>query len=316
MNNRIVNKMEDLIGNTPLFSPEKWLKFHGLENSEFSFKLEALNISGSVKDRAALGMILALEEEGILKAGESTIIEATSGNMGISLAAIAAARGYKAIFTLPETMSEERRKMLGAYGAKLVLTPGAEGMKGAINKAEDLNTSIKDSVIPSQFMNPANPAYHEKTTGPEIWEQTSGKVDVLVAGVGTGGTISGTAHYLKRQNPNIEIVAVEPSSSAVISGESAGKHGIQGIGAGFVPANLDKDVISRVLKVSTEDSKEAARELAKLEGLLVGISSGAALYASRVLMSEPEYVGKNIVAILPDSGDRYLSIDTFKIIEE
>lgn len=315
MEKNIVNNMEELIGKTPLYKPNKWLKSHGLENSEFAFKLEAQNPSGSVKDRTALGMILALEKAGELKEG-STIIEASSGNMAVSLAAVAASRGYKAIFTMPDSMTEERRKMISAYGAKLVLTPGADGMNGAIAKAKELNEEIENSIIPSQFKNPSNPAYHDATTGVEIWEQTAGEVDILVAGVGTGGTISGAGKYLKEQNPEIKIFAVEPNTSAVISGENPGKHGIQGIGAGFVPDNLDKDLLDGVIQVETDAAKEASRELAKTEGLLVGISSGAALVAARKVLENPEFADKKVVTVLPDSGDRYLSTDTFGPVEE
>lgn len=315
MQKNIVNSMEELIGKTPLFKPNKWLKSYGLENSEFAFKLEAQNPSGSVKDRTALGMILALEKAGELKDG-STIIEASSGNMAVSLAAVAAARGYKAIFTMPDSMTEERRKMISAYGAKLVLTPGADGMNGAIAKAKELNAEIENSIIPSQFKNPSNPAYHDATTGVEIWEQTAGEVDILVAGVGTGGTISGAGKYLKEQNPEIKIFAVEPDTSAVISGDKPGKHGIQGIGAGFVPDNLDKNLLDGVIQVETDAAKEASRELARTEGLLVGISSGAALVASRKVLENSKFAGKTVVTVLPDSGDRYLSTDTFGTVEE
>ena len=315
MEKNIVNNMEELIGKTPLYKPNKWLKLHDLENSEFAFKLEAQNPSGSVKDRTALGMILALEKAGELKEG-STIIEASSGNMAVSLAAVAASRGYKAIFTMPDSMTEERRKMISAYGAKLVLTSGADGMNGAIAKAKELNEEIENSIIPSQFKNPSNPAYHDATTGVEIWEQTAGEIDIFVAGVGTGGTISGAGKYLKEQNSEIKIFAVEPNTSAVISGENPGKHGIQGIGAGFVPDNLDKNLLDGVIQVETDAAKEASRELAKTEGLLVGISSGAALVAARKILKNPEFAGKKVVTVLPDSGDRYLSTDTFGPVDE
>ena len=308
------NSITDLIGNTPLFKPKKWLKSHGLEDANFYFKLESVNPTGSVKDRTALGMILDLEKRGLLTE-ESTIIEASSGNMGISLAAIAASRGYKAIFTMPESMSEERRKMLSSYGAKLVLTPADEGMQGAMEKAKDLEKEIDNGIIPSQFSNPANPDFHEKTTGPEIYKQSSGQVDVFLAGVGTGGTVTGIGRYLKSQNKDIDIFAVEPTESAVISGESSGSHGIQGIGAGFVPKNLDTSILTSVLQSKTEDAKARARELAETEGLAVGISSGAALDASLQLLEDEKYKDKTIITLLPDSGDRYLSTDLFKVNE-
>lgn len=308
------NSITDLIGNTPLFKPNNWLKSHGLEDANFYFKLESVNPTGSVKDRTALGMILDLEKRGLLNE-DSTIIEASSGNMGISLAAIAASRGYKAIFTMPESMSEERRKMLSSYGAKLVLTPADEGMQGAMEKAKDLEKEIDNGIIPSQFSNPANPDFHEKTTGPEIYKQSSGQVDVFLAGVGTGGTVTGIGRYLKSQNKDIDIFAVEPAESAVISGESSGSHGIQGIGAGFVPKNLDTSILTSVLQSKTEDAKARARELAETEGLAVGISSGAALDASLQLLEDEKYKDKTIITLLPDSGDRYLSTDLFKVNE-
>lgn len=308
------NSITDLIGNTPLFKPNNWLKSHGLEDANFYFKLESVNPTGSVKDRTALGMILDKEKRGLLNE-DSTIIEASSGNMGISLAAIAASRGYKAIFTMPESMSEERRKMLSSYGAKLVLTPADEGMQGAMEKAKDLEKEIDNGIIPSQFSNPANPDFHEKTTGPEIYKQSSGQVDVFLAGVGTGGTVTGIGRYLKSQNKDIDIFAVEPAESAVISGESSGSHGIQGIGAGFVPKNLDTSILTSVLQSKTEDAKARARELAETEGLAVGISSGAALDASLQLLEDEKYKDKTIITLLPDSGDRYLSTDLFKVNE-
>jgi cysteine synthase A len=274
-------------------------------------KLEYLNPAGSVKDRIAWGMIRDAEEKGILKKG-ATIIEPTSGNTGIGLAAVAAARGYQAIFTLPETMSVERRKLLMAYGAKLELTEGSKGMKGAIEKAEELKASIPGSVILGQFENQANPAEHYRTTGPEIWEQTEGKVDVFVSGVGTGGTVTGTGRYLKEKNPQIKIVAVEPASSPVLSGGNAGAHKIQGIGAGFVPGTLDTDIYDEVITISNEDAFEEGRRFARSEGILVGISSGAALKAGAILAARPELDGKNIVVLLPDSGDRYLSTSLFE----
>ena len=311
----IKKQLTDLIGNTPIYHPARWLEHKGIKNDGFLFKMESCNVSGSVKDRAALGMLLDLEERGILKEG-STIIEPTSGNTGISLAALAASRGYKAIFTLPETMSVERRKLLAAYGAKLVLTPGADGMKGAMAKAQELSDSIENSVIPSQFSNPANPDYHEKTTGREIWEQTDGKVDVLVLGVGTGGTLTGAARYIKARKPDVEVIAVEPTTSAVISGEPAGKHGIQGLGAGFIPDNLDMNLVHRVVLVTTEEAMEEGRALAHKEGILAGISSGAALAASAKVLADPAYADKVVLTVLPDSGDRYLSTPLFAEDEE
>jgi cysteine synthase A len=273
-------------------------------------KLEYFNPAGSVKDRIAKAMIDDAEAKGILKP-DSVIVEPTSGNTGIGLAAVAAARGYQAIFTLPETMSVERRKLLMAYGAKLELTEGSKGMKGAIEKAEELKASIPGSVILGQFENQANPAEHYRTTGPEIWEQTEGKVDVFVSGVGTGGTVTGTGRYLKEKNPQIKIVAVEPASSPVLSGGNAGAHKIQGIGAGFVPGTLDTDIYDEVITISNEDAFEEGRRFARSEGILVGISSGAALKAGAILAARPELDGKNIVVLLPDSGDRYLSTPLF-----
>ena len=310
MTAKIKTNITELIGDTPLYHPTRWLAHKGISNDHFAFKMESYNVSGSVKDRAALGMLLDLEERGILKEG-MTIIEPTSGNTGISFAALAAARGYKAIFCLPDTMSTERRKLLAAYGGKLVLTPGAEGMKAAIAKAKELNEEIEGSVIPSQFSNPANPSYHEKTTGPEIWEQTDGKVDVLIFGIGTGGTLTGAARYIRERNPNLEVIAVEPTTSAVISGEEPGKHGIQGIGAGFIPDNLDMEQVDRVVTVTTEEAIAEGRALAHKEGILAGISSGAALAASAKVMADVAYKDKVIVTVLPDSGDRYLSTALF-----
>lgn len=311
---RVYRNFAELIGNTPLFRPQRWLELHGSPEANFAFKLEALNPSGSVKDRAALGMILDLEERGILKPG-ATIIEPTSGNTGVSLAALSASRGYTAILVLPDTMTQERRDLLQSYGARLVLTPGTEGMKGAIRKAEELQAEIPGAIIPSQFTNPANPAYHERSTGPEIWEQMEEKVDVLVVGVGTGGTLTGAGRYLRAKNPALEIIAVEPAASAVLSGEAPGKHTIQGIGAGFVPDVLDAALINRIIKVSDADARRETRNLAHLEGLLVGISSGAALAACATLLQDENYRGKTIVTVLPDSGDRYLSTGLFTRVD-
>lgn len=300
----------ELIGNTPLLEVTNYEQKNGLADATILVKLEYLNPAGSVKDRVALNMIETAEREGKLQPG-GTIIEPTSGNTGIGLAAVAAAKGYQAILTLPETMSVERRKLLQAYGAKLVLTDGAQGMKGAIAKAEELQASTPGSIILGQFVNPANPAIHRATTGPEIWEDTDGKVDIFVAGVGTGGTITGVGSYLKEKNPAVKVVAVEPESSPVLSGGQPGAHKIQGIGAGFVPEVLDTNVYDEIIKVSNEDAFAAGRAIAVQEGVLVGISSGAALHAAAQLAKRPENQGKVIVALLPDSGDRYLSTPLF-----
>ena len=300
-----------MIGKTPLLEAVNYEKANQVEDATILVKLEYLNPAGSVKDRIALNMIEDAEKKGILKPG-ATIIEPTSGNTGIGLAAVAAAKGYQAILTLPETMSVERRKLLQAYGAKLVLTDGAKGMKGAIAKAEELQASTPGSIILGQFVNPANPEVHKAATGPEIWEDTDGKVDIFVAGVGTGGTITGVGTYLKEKNPNVKVVAVEPESSPVLSGGTPGAHKIQGIGAGFVPEVLDTNVYDEIIKVSNEDAFTAGREIAVREGVLVGISSGAALYAATQLAKRPENKGKVIVALLPDSGDRYLSTPLFQ----
>lgn len=305
----IYKGMLGLIGNTPLMEIVNVEKELGLEATVL-VKLEYLNPAGSVKDRVARAMIEDAEEQGILKEG-SVIIEPTSGNTGIGLASIAAVKGYRIILTMPETMSAERRNILKAYGAELVLTDGARGMKGAIEKAEELAKEIPDSFIPGQFVNPANPAVHKATTGPEIWKDTDGKVDILIAGVGTGGTVTGTGEYLKEQNPNIRVVALEPAASPVLSEGKAGPHKIQGIGAGFVPEVLNTEVYDEVFRAENEDAFAAAKLLAKKEGILVGISSGAALHGAIELAKRPENKGKMIVALLPDTGDRYYSTPLF-----
>lgn len=300
----------ELIGNTPLLEVGNYMKAEGVENAVVLAKLEYLNPAGSVKDRVALAMIEDAEKKGILKEG-ATIIEPTSGNTGIGLAAVAAARGYRTVLTLPETMSVERRNLLKAYGAKLVLTDGTKGMKGAIAKAEELRDATPGAVILGQFDNPANPAVHEASTGPEIWRDTDGKVDIFVAGVGTGGTVTGVGAYLKAKNPQVKVVAVEPESSPVLSGGKAGSHKIQGIGAGFVPSVLNTGIYDEIIRVKDEDAFAAGRKAAEGEGILVGISSGAALHAAKELAKRPENAGKTIVALLPDSGDRYLSTPMF-----
>ena len=301
----------ELVGNTPLLHAARYQKAAGAQDASLLVKLEYFNPAGSVKDRIAYAMIKDAEDKGILKEG-ATIIEPTSGNTGIGLAAIAAAKGYKAIFTLPETMSVERRKMLAAYGAQLVLTEGSKGMKGAIAKAEELKESIEGAVILGQFINPANPKAHYETTGPEIWKQTDGKVDIFVAGVGTGGTVSGVGKYLKEQNANVKVVAVEPAASPVLSGGAPGPHKIQGIGPGFIPDTFDSAVADEVITVSNEDAFAESAKFAVNEGVFVGISAGAALKAASDLAKKPENKGKTIVALLPDSGDRYLSTDLVK----
>ena len=298
-----------LIGNTPLVEVSNFEKKHALK-ARVLVKLEYFNPAGSVKDRIAKAMIEDAEEKGKLKKG-SVIIEPTSGNTGIGLAAIAAAKGYRIILTMPETMSVERRNILKAYGAELVLTDGAKGMKGAIARAEELAREIPDSYIPGQFENPANPEIHRKTTGPEIWRDTEGKVDIFVAGVGTGGTVTGTGEYLKSQNPGIRVVAVEPEDSPVLSQGRSGPHKIPGIGAGFIPDTLNTEVYDEVMTVSNEEAFRTGKEIARTEGVLVGISSGAALYAALRLAQRPENEGKTIVALLPDSGDRYYSTPLF-----
>jgi len=299
----------DLVGNTPLVELTNFEKNHGLK-ARLLGKVEYFNPAGSIKDRIAKAMIADAEERGLLD-GDTVIIEPTSGNTGIALAAIAAARGNRIIITMPETMSVERRNLMRAYGAELVLTEGAKGMKGAIAKAEELHAELPNSFIPSQFSNPANPAVHRKTTGPEIWRDTDGAVDILVAGVGTGGTVSGTGAYLKEQNPDVRVVAVEPADSPVLSEGRAGAHKIQGIGAGFVPETLDVGVYDEVIAIGNEEAFEAGRELAGRDGLLVGISSGAAVAAAAKVAARPENEGKTIVVILPDTGERYLTTAMF-----
>ena len=299
----------NLIGNTPLVEVTNIEKNHDLDATAL-VKLEYLNPAGSVKDRIAKAMIEDAEAKGILKEG-SVIIEPTSGNTGIGLAAIATAKGYRAILTMPETMSVERRNMLKAYGAEIVLTEGAKGMKGAIAKAEELAKEIENSFIPGQFVNPANPKVHRETTGPEIWNDTDGKVDIFVAGVGTGGTLTGVGEYLKSQNPDVKIVAVEPSTSPVLSEGKAGVHKIQGIGAGFVPDVLNTGIYDEIIRIDNDDAFDTGKEIARTEGILVGISSGAALNAALQLAKRPENKGKTIVALLPDSGDRYYTTPLF-----
>lgn len=300
----------ELIGNTPLVKISRYAKKAGVEKATILAKLEYFNPAGSVKDRVALSMVEEAEKAGILKPG-ATIIEPTSGNTGIGLASVAASKGYRAILTLPDTMSVERRNLLAAYGAELVLTEGAKGMKGAIAKAEELKDSIPGAVILGQFDNPANPKVHKETTGPEIWDQTDGKVDIFVAGVGTGGTITGVGEYLKSKNPNVKVVAVEPATSPVLSKGTAGAHKIQGIGAGFVPSVLNTKIYDEILPIENEDAFTEGKAFAVSEGVLVGISSGAALKAASILAKRPENAGKTIVVLLPDSGDRYLSTPLF-----
>ena len=306
---KIYDSVDALIGNTPLLCVSRIAEKYG-SKAKILAKLEYLNPAGSVKDRVARAMLDDYEKRGLIKKG-SAIIEATSGNTGIGLAAVASARGYRMIIVMPDTMSEERRKLMTAYGAELVLSDGKLGMSGAIAKAEELRDQIEGAIIAGQFDNSANPAAHYETTGPEIWQDTDGEVDILVAGVGTGGTISGTGAYLKKQDPNIKVVAVEPDTSAVLSGKKAGAHAIQGIGAGFIPAVLDTAVYDEVIAVSKDDAFRVARDMGRLEGVLVGISAGAALSAAIELAKRKENEGKNIVVILPDTGDRYLSTDLF-----
>lgn len=306
---RTFEKITDLIGGTPILKLNNYIALNELPANIYA-KLEYFNPAGSVKDRIALAMIEDAEKKGILKEG-STIIEPTSGNTGIGLASVAAAKGYRTILTLPETMSVERRNLLKAYGAELVLTEGAKGMKGAIAKAEELEKSIPGAVILGQFDNPANPAAHAATTGPEIWEDTDGKVDIFVAGVGTGGTVTGIGTYLKSKNPNVKIVAVEPADSPVLSGGQPGPHKLQGIGAGFVPSVLNTGIYDEIFTVTTDQAFTTGRLIAHKEGILVGITSGAALYAAAQIAKRPENAGKTVVALLPDSGDRYLSTPMF-----
>ncbi|MBD9219259.1 MAG: cysteine synthase A [Clostridiales bacterium] len=306
----IYKSAAELIGKTPLMELTNFEKANNLE-AKIIAKLEYFNPAGSVKDRIAKGMIDDAEAKGLLNK-DSVIIEPTSGNTGIGLASVAAARGYRIIIVMPETMSIERRKLMKAYGAELVLTEGAKGMKGAIEKADELAKEIPNSFIPGQFVNPANPEVHRQTTGPEIWEDAEGKVDIFVAGVGTGGTVTGVGSYLKSQNPNVKVVAVEPLTSPVLSQGKSGAHKIQGIGAGFVPKVLDTKVYDEIITVDNEDAFETGREIGKNEGILVGISSGAAVWAARELAKRPENKGKNIVVLLPDTGDRYLSTPLFE----
>ena len=307
---KIIESSLELIGNTPLLKLNNYSKRTGVNNATILAKLEYLNPAGSVKDRIALAMIEDAEKNGQLKPG-ATIIEPTSGNTGIGLAAVATAKGYKAILTLPDTMSVERRNLLKAYGAEIVLTEGSKGMKGAIAKAEELNQEIEGSVILGQFVNPANPKVHRETTGPEIWDQTDGKVDIFVAGVGTGGTLTGVGEFLKSKNPDVKVIAVEPASSPVLSKGTAGAHKIQGIGAGFVPDTLNTEIYDEVIAIENEDAFVEGKNFAISEGVLVGISSGAALKAASILADRPENKGKIIVVLLPDSGDRYLSTALF-----
>lgn len=306
----IYRKIDELIGKTPLLLPERYNQ-NFCKYGTVLCKMESFNPAGSAKDRVALSMLNDAEKRGILKAG-ATVIEPTSGNTGIGLAALCAARGYRLILTMPDTMSIERRKLLSAYGATIVLTAGADGMRGAIAKANALAAEIPDSFIPSQFDNPANPVAHLGSTGPEIWQDTDGRVDLFVAGIGTGGTVSGTGKYLKSKNPSCRIVGVEPAASPLLTSGVAGAHGLQGIGANFVPDNLDRTILDEILPVTEQDAYAAARALARLEGFLCGITSGAALHAATVLANRPENEGKQIVALLPDTGDRYLSTPLFE----
>jgi cysteine synthase A len=312
----IVNNLTELIGNTPILRPAAFKKLAGINEAELLLKLEYYNPLGSVKDRIAYAMITDAEKKGLLT-HDSVLIEPSSGNTGVGLAFVAAARKYKLIITMPDTMSQERRSLLTALGAELVLTPGALGMKGAIRKAEELSIQIPNAIILQQFDNPANPEIHRKTTGPEIWEATRGEVDILVAGVGTGGTVTGAGGYLKEKKPGVQIVAVEPAASSVLSGGPIGSHKIQGIGAGFIPGVLDLKLVDEIYRVWNEEAIDTSRVLAREEGLLVGISSGAAAFAAAKVANRPENKGKTVVAILPDTGERYLSTELFnKAVEE
>lgn len=306
----IIKSASELVGKTPLLEVSKYQESVGATEAKILAKLEYFNPAGSVKDRVALQMIEDLEEKGEIQPG-ATLIEPTSGNTGIGIAAVAAAKGYKVVITIPETMSVERRNIIKAYGAEIVLTEGAKGMKGAIAKAEEIKENTQGAVVLGQFVNPSNPKVHKLTTGPEIWEDTDGQVDIFVAGVGTGGTVTGVGEYLKSQNPNVKIVAVEPKDSPVLSEGRAGAHKIQGIGAGFVPEVLNAEIYDEIIPVANEDAFEAGKAIAKTEGVLVGISSGAALFAAKELAKRPENKGKNIVVLLPDSGDRYYSTALF-----
>ncbi len=307
---KVYNSITDLIGRTPVLRANHFIEEHHIK-ADILVKLEYFNPAGSVKDRIAKAMIDDAEKKGLLKPG-ATIIEPTSGNTGIGLASVAAARGYKAVLTMPETMSIERRNLLKAYGAEIVLTEGSKGMKGAIAKAEELNRETENSIILGQFVNPANPQMHFETTGPEIWEDTDGKVDIFIAGVGTGGTLTGVGKFLKSKKADVKVIAVEPETSPVLSEGKPGPHKIQGIGAGFVPETLDTNIYDEVIKVSNEAAFETGRDFAKAEGVLVGISSGAALWAAKEVAARPENAGKTIAVILPDTGERYLSTDLFR----
>lgn len=306
---KVYNNLTELIGNTPLVRVDKFKEKHNLKGNVIA-KVEYFNPAGSVKDRIALAMLEEAEKQGLLNK-DSIIVEPTSGNTGVGLAFAATVKGYKLILTMPDTMSVERRNLLKAYGAELVLTPGAEGMKGAIKKAEEIAAENNNSFIPQQFENKANPKIHKLTTAKEIWEDTEGQVDIFIAGVGTGGTITGVSEYLKEKNPNVKIIAVEPEASAVLSGEKPGPHKIQGIGAGFVPSILNTEVIDEIIRVTNEDAFKTTKEIAHLEGMLVGISSGAAIYAAKIVAEREENKDKNIVVLLPDTGSRYLSMGIF-----